>query len=86
MSQEKILRKKIREMIRGEINEESLVGRWFRKLAKNVEDREFDRLMKSRDPGIRKRLAKITKKTQDQLDVELRKALDLMNKDSKSKK
>ena len=81
MSQEKSLRKSIREMIKAELNEESLVGKWFRKLAKNVEDREFDRLMKTRDPLIRKRLAKINDKIEKDLDIELRKALDLMNKE-----
>ena len=68
-------------MVHAELNEESLVGKWFRKLAKNVEDREFDRLMQSRDPGIRKRLAKINDKIEKDLDVELRKALALMDKE-----
>jgi hypothetical protein len=81
MSQEKSLRNTIREMVHAELNEESLVGKWFRKLAKNVEDREFDRLMQSRDPGIRKRLAKINDKIEKDLDVELRKALALMDKE-----
>jgi len=71
MSQEKALRKKIREMVRGEINEESLIGKWFRKLAKNVEDREFDRLMKTRDPGIRKRLAKMNDKIEKEVEAEM---------------
>ena len=63
-----------------------LIGDFFRKKAKDAENKEFDRLMKTRDPGLRQRLAKINKKCQDELDPELRKALDLMNKDSRSKK
>ena len=37
--------------------------------------------MQSRDPGIRKRLAKINDKIEKDLDVELRKALALMDKE-----
>ena len=71
MSQEKSLRKSIREMVKAELNEESLIGKWFRKLAKNVEDREFDRLMQTRDPGIRKRLAKMNDKIEKDIEAEM---------------
>ncbi len=60
MSQKKSLRKSIREMIKAELNEESLIGKWFRKLAKTVEDREYDRLM-SQKPEFKKGLEKINK-------------------------
>jgi len=63
MSQEKSLRKKIRELVRSTVNEESFVGSWFRKLAKNVEDREFARLL-AQQPELQKRLDKIKKSTE----------------------
>tara|TARA_B100000287_G_C20303865_1_gene651006 strand:+ start:196 stop:453 length:258 start_codon:yes stop_codon:yes gene_type:complete len=85
MSQEKTLRKKIREMIRGEINEESLVGKWFRKLAKNVETREFDRLMKTRDPLLQQRLDKINKDVSKDLLKKVDKAIKDYKKAKKSK-
>jgi len=63
MSKEKSLRKKIREIVRTTFNEESFVGSWFRKLAKNVEDREFARLL-AQQPELQRRLDKIKKSTE----------------------
>jgi len=83
MSQEKSLRKKIRELVRTTVNEESFVGSWFRKLAKTVEDREFARLL-DQQPELKKRLNTIKAKTEKDVKS-LEKYIKLIKKKQVSK-
>ena len=61
MSKEKELRSEIREQIRAILKEDNFISRYIRNIAKRMQGREFQRLMK-KDKTLKKRLAKINDK------------------------
>ena len=76
MSKEKELRSQIREYVRSIIKEDNIVSRYLRNMAKRMEKREFDRLMKKR-PELKKGVAKIVQDAEseyiDKIEKYLRK-------------